>query len=1068
MPLAFGDCELDRECFELRRRDRLVKIEPKVFDVLIHLIDARDRVVTKQELLDTLWPGEAVSDSVLPRCIAAIRRAVGDTRTRQRTIATVHGRGYRFVAELDDPGSSEGAGAVTSPTEASPATPAASEPAVVTQRAPPVPEFKTGSDFVGRAEGMQRLRSAQERAAAGGGGVTFVVGEPGIGKTRLTEEFAALAERDGFAIHVARCHEGEGAPVYWPWLQILRAAVAGIEDTERLRELVGGAAADLTELMPELATRLGDVPASGGPEGEQARFRLYDSATRFFVALASDRPLILVLDDLHWADASSLGLLRFLAGQIASAPILVVGTYRDVDVRRGHPLSDLLGALAKDPRCERLPLVGFDAAEIGTYVEGLTDAAPSEAFVSTMRDMTEGNPFFLREIVHLLAAQGDLDAADPGVLDSLRLPQGVRDAIGRRLDGLSPECNDALRSAAVLGRNFGSSLLATMLEGVQEGGVEELLELLAEALDAGLVQEVGRGQYAFAHALTRQTLYEELRAPQRTALHRRAGEALEHHLDAARAGDESLPELAHHFYEAAAGGDVSKSVAYSVAAAEAAHRRHAYDEAVTFHERAVEVAGLDLPIDEHRQAKLLLALGSAIHVAGRRAEAMATLERSARAAQRLEDWPLMAEGVLAIRGFGEIGTRPAEGVIELLEEALANLPEDELRLRSQLLARRTHAVAHAMEDRDRLSRDALECAERSGDPISLRDAWFSRWWATLGPDRIEDRFEVVRALSRLADRTGDFRTRMLALEVRLGAHLVRGDAEGIEATLAELERVADELRQPSFVFMAMNYRSSWLINQGRFEEAEALVEKAFAYGDGVVPFAAMTCMGQRYWSRQLRGDHIDHAVDASELIHLLDDTLMPEDMRDVFVAMIRYSGHGDAEGAREMFSFDRARALERDENWLLVMATIGEMAIDLGDREMVDWIYDAMLPYEELITMHDLIRVGRGAVAHPLGLFAVARGDLDAAVAHFERAIEIEDRARMRFARVQSELGLVGALDRRGGPGDARRAQVVLDGFRAKVAEMSIGEHNRLGRHLAANDDKNPFDPGAWRPIEAS
>ena len=1068
MRLVFGDCEIDRDCFELRRRGRLAKLEPKVFDVLLYLVDRRDRVVTKQEILDALWPGESVSDSVLPRCIAAIRRAVGDTRARQATIATAHGRGYRFIADFAEakaaPGLSDDRAAAAGERDGTAASP---EEALPPDASVEGSVLEAGSDFVGRSERLRRLEAACARTEAGSGGIRFIVGEPGIGKTRLAEELTRRPVARDFQVFFGRCHEGDGAPVYWLWLQVLRDAVASIEDGDRLRSLIGSGASDLAELVPELALRLGDVPQSAGPEGEQARFRLFDSATRFLCALARERPVLLVLDDLHWADASSLGLLRFLAGELGRTRLLVVGTYRDVDVRRGHPLSALLGALARDERCERIPLGGFDDVEIRTFVEGLTTQVPTPSLIEAMREMTEGNPFFLREIVHLLADAGGIGEADGAALDSLRLPQGVRDAIGRRLDVLSLESNEVLRAASVIGRSFRLALLATMVEDTLSAGREELLELLAEALDAGIIEELGRGTYAFGHALTRQTLYEELRAPQRTALHRRAAEALEHHRDPSR-GDEELPELAHHFYEAAMGGDVSKSIAYSAAAAEAAHRRHAYDEAVLFYERAVEVAVLESPVDEQRQAELLLALGSETHISGHREQALATLDRAVILARKVEDWNLLARVAIAIRGFGESGSRPADGVIELLHEALDLQPENEARLRSQLLSRIAHASAKTVGERRTLSQHALYLAQASGDFLALRDAWFCRWWATLGPDFVEERLEAAEALTGLADTTGDVHTRLLAYEVAFGFHLIRGDADAIEDALSALERVAGELRQPSFIFMAMTYRTSWLINQGRFEDAEALVERAFAYGDGVVPYAAMTCAGQRYWSRNLRGDVIDHTASADELVGLMQGTLIAASKRDLFVLIMRYSASRDSVTAHAALDQAALKQIDRDDNWFIIIVTIAEIALDVRDRELIEWLYEALSPYQHLVALHDLIRVGRGSVAYTVGLLAVGLGRVDDAVQHFERGIELERNARMAFSQLNSETALAGALLRRAGPGDRERAHDLLQAVRPRLAELKLGKLAPLARWFSEEGPENPFDSATWRHIKAS
>jgi len=1043
MDSAFGDCVVDGSCFELRRRGKSVKLEPKVFDVLVYLIEHRDRVVTKRELLDALWAGEAVSDSVLPRCIAAIRRAVGDTRTRQRTIATVHGRGYRFIAPLDEEGSISDDG--TTPSEASGAG---------DQRGPVVTASTAGSDgsvgvssrpsdFVGRVDALERLRRMLGRSVEGEGSIALIVGEPGIGKTRLAEELSIVARDGGTEVLVGRCYEGEGAPPYWPWVQILRQAVAGVRDEGTLRAELGTGAGDLAELVPELREQLGALPAVEGPGGEQARFRLYDAVARFFQARAQSAPLLLILDDLHWADASSLGLLRFLARQVATGRMLVVGTYRDVDVRRGHPLADLLGALARENACERIALVGLDETEIGVYVRLLSGEMPRTELVSTLADMTEGNPFFLHEIVRLLAEEGVAASADSGVVQALELPQGVKDAIGRRLDTLSSDCNDMLRAAAVLGRVFRSGVVEAMLGApAAAGGRDEaILELLGEALEAGVIVEAAHGSYAFAHALTRQTLYEELRAPQRIVLHRRAGEVLGQGVDPGRADDETLAELAHHFFEAAPGGDVDRAIEFALAAAAASRRKFAYDEAVAFLERALEAFTLRVPVDEAKRAELTLALGEARFTAGHRREAIETLVEAADLARSLGRVDLMADAGIAIRGFGELGTPPTEEVVRLLHDALEALPEDDLARRARVLSRLNNgSAARTMEERDRISREALELAERSGDAIALRDALFARWWATLGPDRIDERYEVARALHGLAEQTDDRRTQLLALEIEIGADLLRGDFESTERNFVEFERVASELRQPVFIFMGMNYRTSWLINRGRYAEAEQRVAEAYEYGRDVVPFADVMCKGQLYWSRGSRGVDTDPVLSAREFGELLSQSLGQKPIAvEVFSTMLHYSIDRDAIGARERLADLDYRSIERDEHWLLVMSILGEIARGAGDREMMEWLHDQLLPFAELIAIHDLMRAGRGSVKSVLGVLAAGLGDLETAIERLEEAVDKERAADMRPSMFVSQLELARSLRARGEEGDAERAEGLIAEVGREVRAEGIG-----------------------------
>lgn len=772
MAIAFADCELDEQLYQLRRGGRVIKIEPKVFDVLLHLIRLRERVVSKIELLDALWPGEAVSESVLPRCIAAARRAIGDDRTRQGLIQTVHGRGYRFIAE------------VATPSPGGPAEVVATDPALA------------ASPFVGRAAAMDRLTEALAALPKSGGRIVLLVGEPGIGKTRTAEELVAAARSRGLPVSIGRCYEGEGAPAYWPWVQVLRSCIEGAEP-QALRADLGPGAADLACLVPELRAGLPELPPSEPIEGQQARFRLFDSVARFLARGAARTPRVIVLDDLHWADADSLLLLQFLAAPLRALPILLIGTYRDVEVRRTHPLGALLGALAREPHCDRIALRGFESGDVRNLIEGVAGVAPSPQLAESVFDMTEGNPFFVHEVVRLLAEQDRLGSDDANL--SLSLPQGVRDVIGRRLDSLSPECNELLRVAAFLGREFASAVL----ERVTEQPADVLLELLGEALAAQLlVERDDLGQYAFAHALTRHTLQEELHVPQRVALHRRIALALE--ATGGESADALLSELAYHFFEAAPGGDVQKAITYSVRAAERAHELFAYDESVRHYERALEALELRLPVDEGRRCQLLLSLAEERWAAGERERSRAAYAKAAEIARRRGDVVGLTQAAVGLRGYGEMGVAPDEPTLALLREALAAVGDDHPVSRSRILSRLAGSAPYSrsMQTREDLSREAYALATRAGDRVAIADAIAARYWASLGPDRVADRLAVGREAIERGREWGDLRLRVLGHETLIGAHLVAGELEAADQEIRTYEALALELRQPLFLFLA--------------------------------------------------------------------------------------------------------------------------------------------------------------------------------------------------------------------------------------------------------------------------
>jgi len=996
---AFGTCELDLALFQLRVGGAAVKLEPKVFDVLVHLLAHRDRVVTKDELLDAVWSGESVSESVLPHAIAAARRAVGDDRSAQGVIQTVHGRGYRFVAS------------VTTRTAAQATAPG-------TAASPPV----AAHGFVGRERALATLRAGLEDALAGRGRTLLLTGEPGIGKTRTAEVLAEEAQARGALVLFGRCLETEGAPAFWPWTQVLRGFEREASVRALIEELVA-ASEDAARLV--LATR---TPGAALAEGADARFRVFDVAADLLRRVAARRPLVVVLDDLHWADASSLRLLEFATPALRDARLLLLGTYRDVAVRRGHPLGRLLGALAREPGCERIALRGLDVGEVARLAEAIGGARVSPAVAAAVHEMTEGNPFFARETLRLLAEAGPLDAPP----STLRLPQSVRDAIGRRLDALSPRCTEALRAAAVLGREFELRLLAATLD-VEPGA---LLAPLAEAVAAGVVLETdaSRGRYAFVHALVHQTLYEELSTPDRVERHRRAGVALEA-LSAADA-EPPLGELAHHFYEAAQAGEAERAVAYATRAAERASRILGWEEAARHYERALDAEGFLAPPEPGRRCGLLLALGEMRGAGGERDAARAVFADAARLARRSGDAEALARAAIGYKGLVEMGTD--DGALELLEEALAAVGPDRPVWRARLLARLVGTPPHAdsMETRDALSREALALAQRADDGVALGDAWNARYWACLGPDHPDERLAVAGELLALSARTGERRLEVFAHEAAFGVHLLRGERAAAEAELGAWVEAARSLRQPSYRFLAEMSLGSWAATLGDFDAAERLFAAALEHGRRTVPFAAFVHAGQIAMLRYVRGD--DRMLqDAGGLLEGLD----------AFPAYravgrcgrgLAFALRGERAAAQRALDALPLRSLPRDEHWLLTMGMATDLAVAVEDQGRAAEIHDLLLPYGDLMLTHDLLRVANVAVGSALGGLCRLLGRFDEGEAWFERAIA-------KCTALGSPRGVLGArasllrlLLTRGRPADRRRAAALERVVRAETAALGM------------------------------
>ena len=312
-----------------------------------------------------------------------------------------------------------------------------------------------GGVFVGRQREMGDLKACLEDALSGRGRLVTLVGEPGIGKTRTAQELATYAGLRSAQVLWGRCYEEQGMPPYWPWVQAIRSYVRE-RDPDQLRSEMGAGAADIAEVVSDVKERLPDLrPPPQLESPEQARFRLFDSITAFLKSASQKQPLVLVLDDLHWADQPSLLLLQFVARELGNSRLLLVGTYRDVELSRQHPLAETLGELTRERLFQRVLLRGLSQQDVGRFIEVAAGVDPPLGLTEAVHTQTEGNPLFVTEVVRLLVQEGEL-TQESGSRDSwtVRIPEGVREVIGRRLNRLSQRCNETLTIASVVGREF--------------------------------------------------------------------------------------------------------------------------------------------------------------------------------------------------------------------------------------------------------------------------------------------------------------------------------------------------------------------------------------------------------------------------------------------------------------------------------------------------------------------------------------------------------------------------------------------------------------------------------------
>ncbi|MDJ0848413.1 MAG: AAA family ATPase [Myxococcota bacterium] len=1044
---------LDEALYQLRRGEEVIRLAPRTFDVLLYLVRHRHQVVSKGELLEGVWTGETVSEAVLPTNVAALRKALGDERAGARMIQTVHGRGYRFVGAVVESG-------------AEPAAPSGAPVTPPTGDAQAPPESATAGPFVGREDVMAELSGRLSQALAGDGCLVFLVGEPGIGKTRTAEELAADARARGARVLRGCSYEGEGAPAYWPWVQVLRQIFRELDDAAQLRDALGAGASDIGQLMPELRARLAEVPEAQDLRSEHARFRLFDSVASFLARASRWRPLVLLLDDLHWADAPTLLLLRFLAAELRGTRVLVLGAYRDVEVRRDQPLAQIVAELAREPNFYRVILRGLSPADSARFVEEVAGGAVSADAQRAVYEMSEGNPFFLHETVRLFDEEGRLHAEDGSSDWSTALPQGVREVIGRRLDALSPECNWILGLAAVIGRDFG----VNVLKEVAELPAESLLAHLDAATAAHIVSAAPRdgttpalGQYSFSHALIRETLYEELSAPERVRLHRRVGLVLE-----AIHGAESrahLPELAHHFFQAAPTGDIDRATDYAERAALAALDLLAYEESIAHYERALQALEFRVPIDEARRCQLTLGLGWAQQRAGREADWKNTFRRAAEMARSLERGDLLAGAAMGIGGWPpEAGRAPLDENSELralAEEALAALPERELALRARLLSALavTPPDQELMERRDALSQQALELARESGEPDALFDAYYARQWALSGPDDIAQRLEVSRAILALGEKLGAKERIFTGHEDHCRAYHALGDMAAADRHLEACARLAEELRLPRYRASVARFRFTRAVGDGRLEEGDALLDEYREFGAQSGELVGTGILSRYFdlWLHRERGELDLLGPELFESIEQDRSWLGP--FAGAMLAALRIEC-GDHERGRE--DFERLAAgdfsdIQRDENWLFTMFLGAEACVGLGDARRAALLRPLLEPFAALNVTHLTGRFYIGSAHHWLARLAALCGDDASARPHFEAALAADDAmgarpalARSRYEYARYLLGRAPGAAAAAPPfrADARRAESLLAETLAAAEDMGMRGLARAAREL--------------------
>ena len=799
------------------------------------------------------------------------------------------------------------------------------------RRAPAAPmappralERTHATEFVGRRAELERLRASwagvqmhRDRR------LVLLAGEPGVGKTRLALQFAAAALADDATVLLGRCSEEPFAP-FEPFAEALRQA----------------GAADALQ------------PRAGDEAG--ARHRLFDAVD---AALTERVPLLLVIDDLHWADRGTLLLASFVLRSARPGPLQIVGTYRDTELGRRSPLTGTLADFQRDGALDRIGLRGLEADDVAALARSLLG---EDDVAARVHARTGGNAFFVEEVLHGLA-----EAGTPEV------PESVRHAIGVRLSRLTDAANELLAVAAILGLEQDASALQA-IAGLEPDVAEAALD---EILRARLLRPAATPRrFEFAHALVREAVLHELNVLRRQRLHRRAADAL-----SGLGEDRYLDEIATHLFEAA---DTRRAGTMLVRAGRRALDRLAYEDAAERFARALDA--LELADAERDAGPVLLARGDALLRAGEPAAARDAFTKAARLARRTNDAGLLGEAALGFAGLGIAIVGLDAETIARLEEALESATDAVLR--SRLQARLAVELYYA-PDRTRseaLSAEAVATARRAGNGRALASALNARHVALWRPDRVEERLATAAEMIAAARATGERHAELQARNWRVADLFELGDMPAFRQEAARHARLADDLRLPSFQWYTPLWSAVEALLAGRFEEAGALAAEAKEHGvragdRNAELFAEMLL----FTGRLERGEF--EQVD----IAFIEDKIANSPAGPAYAASYAWvlAGLGDTERARTTLDHVVAQPHAFDANWMSAQAECADACVLLGDATHAAVFYDRLLPYAGRPATAGRAVTSYGAVDRHLGGLAALLGRRDDAERHLRAGI---------------------------------------------------------------------------------
>jgi tetratricopeptide (TPR) repeat protein len=894
--------------------------------------------------------------------------------------------------------------------------------------------------LIGRDGPAGTLQAAINRTVDSHGGLVLITGEAGIGKTALVVTAVEEAGRRDVQVLSATCWDRAGAPGYWLWVQVVRSLQRTVPADEWHSARV--AAGDgLAFLLGEA----NEAPRSAG--SDDGGFRLYDAVTTLLVTASRIRPVVVVLEDLHWADPASVKLLDFVVRHAWFERVLVVGTYRDDEVETaGHPLGPLLMPLAA--HATTVVLTGLDRGAVTLLMTRTAGRTPDEGLAAEVHRRTGGNPLFVEQMARLWHGGASIAGIAPV----------IRAAIERRLAHVEPRVLEILSAAAVLGTEFDARTLAACVGA----SVPEVRALLDRAVGARLVSSTDAVRFVFAHDLVRETLYASLCEVERRRRHAAVVRAVER-VPAIRR--QVVPaDRANHARLAVPDVDPADALALLLDAARDASRRLASEEAARHYGHALELVPEDAPGE---RAAIALDLGIEQHRAGELAQARQTFEDVVTVARDLDDPELLARAALGLHGLGIARRERGDHQIDLIDEARMRLvgdaPAPDSRLAVRLLAAASRARTHrAPLDPDalHLSTQAVDLARRSGDDEALGSSLLALHDALWEPGTAKQRAALADEMTRAARRGGDRELELKASLLRTAALLEQGDPRALKEH-ASFVAMAERTHLPRFRYLALSRQGSIAMLTGRFEEARAFLDQAFALGERLGEADRRGIWRGQSWALATMQGNVEEASG------VVDAYLSEADPWGSVLGAISAARGGDIDLACRLLS-EATPPHEQLPRWLASMTLVAqaEVAAATGDAQRCATARAQLAPLVDHWAVAAAGVVVHGPMAYWSALVDAAQSHWDDAIAGFTAARRAADRLGAHPWSVEARTHLAEALIARGRRADADTASSLLIEIDREAGDLGmLATVDRARRARARAAERGAVvAPGAPQP----